>query len=481
MKQSLRLKTSQGLAMTPQLRQSIRLLQLSALELNLEVRQALDSNMMLELDEEDTAAPVAADGAAGADDREQEDADPFDSDAIPEELPVDTAWEDIYDAAPAPAPAAAEQPAYECQDNHEQDLRRRLLWQLNLVTMSAADKLIAAALVDAINDDGYLAADLDDIREALPAAANIGADQIEAVLRIVQSLEPAGVGARDLAECLSLQLAQQDPDTPWLKEAGELVAQHLQLLAARDYQKLMRRMKLDRDALRRAINLVQSLDPRPGARGQDAGIEYITPDVLVTRANGAWKVELNQEALPRLRINASYAGMIRRADNSADNASLKSHLQEARWFIKSLQSRGETLLRVAAAVVARQRAFLEYGEEAMKPLVLHDIAASLELHDSTISRVTTGKYMHTPRGIFELKYFFSSHVGTEWGGACSATAVRALIRKLVQAENPAKPLSDSRIAALLCDQGVRAARRTVAKYREALSIPPSNERRRETA
>jgi RNA polymerase sigma-54 factor len=252
----------------------------------------------------------------------------------------------------------------------------------------------------------------------------------------------------------------------------------LHLLGGHDYNRLLRQMKLTREQLQEVVHFIQSLNPRPGNQIQGSRIEYIVPDVFVKKDKDSWRVELNAENMPRLRINSGYASMIKRADSSDDNNSLKSHLQEARWFIKSLQSRSETLLRVATAIVERQRAFLDYGEEAMKPLVLHDIADSLGLHESTISRVTTRKYMHTPRGIFELKYFFSSHVGTDLGGTCSSTAIRALIKKLVLAEKPEKPLSDSKIATILGDQGINVARRTVAKYREAMNIPPSNERKR---
>ncbi len=465
--------------MTPQLQQAIKLLQLSSLELNLEIQGALDSNMMLELDEEDAAAsPDRTDEET--DDLEHNGEEYMEHDDIPEDLPVDTAWEDIYDST-IHYSRGADSPEYngdEYRDNNEKNLHHHLLWQLNLTTTSVTDKAIAIVLIDAINDDGYLTDDLEGIQTTLSADLDVEPEEIEAVLHKIQTLEPVGVGARDLAECLSLQLDQLAQDTPWLSEARQLVGQHIQLLAAHDYKRLMSRMKLGRDELQQVIELIQSLHPRPGGQVQDTQTEYVVPDVLVKKTGGAWKVELNTDAAPRLRINTDYAGMVRRADNSADNTSLKNHLQEARWFIKCLQSRSETLLRVATGIVERQRAFLEHGDEAMKPLVLHDIAESLGMHDSTISRVTTRKYMHTPRGVFELKYFFSSHVGTDQGGACSSTAIRALIKKLVQAERPEKPLSDSKIAGLLAEEGIQVARRTIAKYRESLSIPPSNERKR---
>ena len=467
--------------MTPQLQQAIRLLQLSSVELNLEIQGALDSNMMLELDE-DEATELQA-GVPEPDDSElngEEYPEAFAHESIPEELPVDTAWEDIYDATTYHSQdgGPAEYDGQECEDNGERNLQRHLLSQLNLITLSVADKAIAIALIDAINDDGYLTLSLDEIRATLSSDLDTEPEEIEAVLHLIQTLEPAGVGARDLAECLNLQLAQLEPGTPWLTEALTLVNQHIQLLAVHDYKQLMKHMRVNREELEHVIGLIQSLRPRPGSQVQEANAEYVVPDVLVKKAGDAWKVELNTDALPRLRINSHYAGMIRRADNSEDNVSLKNHLQEARWFIKSLQSRSETLLRVATCIVEKQRAFLEYGEEAMKPLVLHDIAGSLGLHDSTVSRVTTRKYMHTPRGVFELKYFFSSHVSTEQGGTCSSTAIRALLKKYIQAEKPGKPLSDSKLAKLLAGQGIQVARRTIAKYRESLSIPSSSERKR---
>ena len=490
MKHSLQLKISQSLTMTPQLQQAIRLLQLSSLELHTEIQDALDSNMMLELAEEETetvaageatTASVESSTATNTDTGPVELGDNVASDSIPEELPVDSAWEDIYDGnlySYGRTQLPLEFQDLENQNRSETSLREYLLWQSNLTVASDTDQTIILAIIDALDDDGYLTSSAEDILAALGEGLNVEVDEVEAMIRLVQSLEPAGIAARNLQECLSLQLAQHDPATPWLTEAKDLVNYHLPLLAAHDYTQLMRRMKLTQEQLAEVVTLIQSLNPRPGGQVQDVHIQYVTPDVSVRKVKGAWRVELNAESMPQLRINSGYAGMIKRADNSADNNSLKSHLQEARWFIKSLQSRNETLLRVATAIVERQRAFLEYGEEAMKPLVLHDIAESLGMHESTISRVTTRKYMHTPRGIYELKYFFSSHVSTDLGGACSSTAIRALIKKLIGAEKPQKPLSDSKIAALLAEQGIRVARRTVAKYREAMTIPPSNERKR---
>ncbi|MBI2992885.1 MAG: RNA polymerase factor sigma-54 [Gammaproteobacteria bacterium] len=487
MKPSLQLRLGQSLTMTPQLQQAIRLLQLSSTELQTEIQDALESNMMLELDEdeEDEEAPPAQAETAAEETVEaanvEEAAAEEGHDDIPEDLPVDTVWDDIYDGGPAigrgPA-SGVDSHDFEERDAKESSLREHLLWQLNLTSTSDADWTIAAAIIDALDDDGYLSCSLEDIREVLARDMPVELQEIEAVLHLVQAMEPTGVGARDLRECLSLQLAQWPPETPWRGEALQLVGHHLDVLAAHDFGMLMRRMKLKRDELQKVVALIQSLNPRPGGQVQDYHTQYIVPDVYVRKDKGVWRVELNTDVVPHLRINSNYMGMIRRADSSADNSSLKAHLQEARWLIKSLQSRSETLLRVATCIVEHQRAFLEHGDEAMRPLVLHDVAEALGMHESTISRVTTRKYMHTPRGIFELKYFFSSHVGTDAGGACSSTAIRALIRKLITAEKPEKPLSDSKIATLLSGQGINVARRTVAKYREGMTIPPSNERKR---
>ena len=483
MKQSLQLKLGQRLTMTPQLQQSLKLLQMSSLELSMEIRGALDSNVMLELEEDEAAGPAAAEDAPEPDEAYPDAfdyAEPVEHGDIPQELPVDAGWDEIYEPAPyvSPPNLSVQRQDYEHCDTSEQDLRQRLLRQLDLIPISLEDKAIAVALIDAIDDDGYLRAELQEIRATLAPELRVEAEEVEAVLRRVQTLGPAGVGARDLRECLRLQLSQLPPDTPWADVALRLVDEHIALLAAHDYKQLMKRLGLDRHNLQQVIDLVQSMRPRPGNQLQDSVTEYVVPDVLVKKSGGAWKVELNTDALPRLRINTDYAGMVRGAGNGVNLSALKGDLQEAKWFIRSLQSRGETLLRVAASIVERQRAFLEHGAEAMKPLVLHDIAQALGLHDSTISRVTTRKYMLTPKGLFELKYFFSSHVGSAQTGACSSTAIRALIKKLVEAERPEKPLSDSKIVVLLAGRGIRVARRTIAKYRENLSIPPSNERKR---
>jgi RNA polymerase sigma-54 factor len=489
MKQSIQLRIGQQLTMTPQLQQAIRLLQLSTLELHSEIQNALESNPMLEQGEPETEAQDGRE--ATVTDPVQESA-AIDVDAplanqpaetIPDDLPVDSNWDDIFDtgATSYSSPATDEQrESYETVTVSRGDLHDHLNWQLDLTTLSDTDRLIATTLIDAIDEDGYLTQDIAEVHRNLPGDLGIEPEEIEAVLHRIQQFDPVGVGARHLGECLALQLAQFDHDTPWLQEARILIRDHLPLLGSHDYNTLLRRMRLAKDDLQHVIHLIQSLNPRPGSPFSAMEPEYIVPDVYVTRHEGKWRVELNTESIPKLRINALYANMVKRANNSSDNTYLRNNLQEARWFLKSLQSRHETLLKVANSIVARQRAFFDYGEEAMKPMVLRSIAEEVGMHESTISRVTTRKYMHTPRGIYEFKYFFSSHVSTEAGGECSATAIRAIIKKLVAAENPARPLSDSQMASLLAEQGIQVARRTIAKYRESLSIAPSNERKRLT-
>jgi len=460
--------------MTPQLQQAIRLLQLSTVELNTEVQEALDSNLMLELDDDEAETDARLADGNGRDTESQ--VEPAD---IPTDLPVDSAWEDIYDSAPiSPGFAESEFSESEIQRSAAQTLAGHLYWQMSFTHFSEVDMAIGAAIIDAIDDDGYLRLSVEEIHESLATQnLEVGLDEIEAVMHQIQHFDPVGVAARDLSECLMPQLLQFPEEKRWRNEALKLVGEHLGLLGARDFPKLQRVMKLDEESLKQVICLIQSLNPRPGSQIQSTPAEYITPDVSVRKHGGTWRVELNGDAFPRLRVNSHYAGLVRGTKNGADKDCLRSHLQEARWFIKSLKSRNETLLKVAKCIVERQQGFLEYGEEAMKPMVLHDIAEAVEMHESTISRVTTRKYMHTPRGIFELKYFFSSHVYTKSGAECSSTAIRALLKKLIAAENCAKPLSDSKLAAVLSDQGINVARRTVAKYREAMAIPSSTERK----
>ena len=512
MKASLQLKLGQSLTMTPQLQQAIRLLQLSTLDLQQEIQQALDSNPMLETAEEDDHDPGAesesehgdtgtssgdSDTEVSSDDSPGDSSSDWDEpengpdwnsetdapDNIPDELPVDTAWEDIYQTAPASAPKDDDEndADFETRNSPAETLQDHLEWQLNLTTLSERDQAIAHALLDAVDHRGYLTTSVEDIHAGLSDDTDddpLDLDEVEAVLRRLQHFDPPGVFARDLQECLMIQLNQLPDDTPWVRQARQVVTQFLHLLGNRDYAQLLRRSRLKEDQLREVLALITSLNPRPGDLIDQGDTDYVIPDVIVRKHEGRWRVELNPEIAPRIRVNASYASLIRRADSSADNTYLRDQLQEAKWFIKSLQSRNETLLKVATRIVEHQQGFLEIGDEAMKPLILSDIAQAVDMHESTISRVTTQKYMHTPRGIFELKYFFSSHVSTAEGGECSSTAIRAMIRKLIAEETPKKPLSDSKIAAMLGEQGINVARRTVAKYREAMQIPPSNERKR---
>jgi len=489
MKPSLQLRIGHQLTMTPQLQQAIRLLQLSTIELQMEIQQALESNLMLEAVDPD-AGEGNTDGTAdgeqagteeSAGDNESDGPQEASQDTMPDELPTDSVWEDVYESGVTTysAPESRDNRDYfETHATENQSLKEYLLWQMQMTTFTERDQSIAAAIIDSISDDGYLISNLEDIHRDLGEAFDAELDEIEAVLHHVQYFDPVGVGARDLKECLSIQLQQFETDIMWLNEAKILVSEHLDILASRDHNQILREMKLSKNELQEVINLIQSLNPRPGSQVTKSAPQYIVPDVFVTKRNGKWNVNLNPEASPRVRINSEYAGLVRRADNSQDNTYLRNHLQEARWFLKSLRSRNETLLKVARCIVNRQSESLDHGEEAMKPLVLRDIAEVVEMHESTISRVTNQKYMHTPKGIFEFKYFFSSHVGTQNGGECSSTAIRAMIKKLAADENPVKPLSDSKIAALLADKGIKIARRTIAKYRESLAIPPSNERKK---
>jgi RNA polymerase sigma-54 factor len=520
MKQNFQLRLGQQLTMTPQLQQAIRLLQLSTFDLQVEIQQALESNIMLEMAEDEdfdldnqdnltleTSQQLdhqeADDDMSATSSESSEEIDDFEEGSddvtldnitdIPEELTIDSDWEDVYGSNLSQSDYlnGSENNGKDILANHGNtvtSLHEYLYWQLELTPFSRVDNLIATALIDAIDSDGYLRSSLDDIILSLGTTKGVngcvannegvGIREVEAVLHRIQHFDPLGVGSRDLSECLLIQLAALTPNTRWLEEAKILVTNYLSILGGHDYTQLAKRMKLNREELREVIELIQSLNPRPGAQMETSQSCYIIPDVFVNKFKGQWKVELNQEIVPNLRINSYYANLISGVVNNADSIRLKNHLQEAKWFLKSLKSRHETLLKVASCIVKRQEGFLEYGEEAMKPLVLHDIARELNMHESTISRVTTQKYLHTPRGIFELKYFFSSHVNTDSGGECSSTAIRALIKKLIAEEDTEKPLSDSKIATLLSERGIKVARRTVAKYREAMVIPSSNERKR---
>ena len=489
MKQSLQLKLSQQLTMTPQLQQAIKLLQLSTLDLQLEIQQAIESNPLLELEEdfadtEEADLPRSSEGSMNS--LEQEALDPqsqtneWDS-SIPDELPVDTQWEDLLPSASSPPPSTAEGAAeydYAQQGAADTTLQEHLLWQLNLTRWSEVDRMIAVTLIDYTDENGRLTADLEEIYEVVADEADVDFDELIAVLHGLQQFEPTGVFAKDLQECLLLQLRQLAEDTPHRDIAHLLLTRYMAQFGAGDYKQILRRARLTEDQLKAGISLIQTLDPNPVLTFHSASTEYAIPDVFVSKREGRWVVEMNPDIAPRLRINDLYAGMIQRADNSEQNTYLKDNLQEARWFLKSLLSRNETLMKVASKIVEHQRAFLELGEVAMRPLILSEIAEQVEMHESTISRATTNKYMHTPRGVFELKYFFSSHVSNDDGSEHSSTAIKALIKQMVSNEDARKPLSDSKIVALLAKENIIVARRTIAKYRDILQIPPSNERKR---
>jgi RNA polymerase sigma-54 factor len=497
MKQSLQLKLSQSLTMTPQLQQAIKLLQLSSLDLEAEIQDALESNPLLEVESNQDSTP--SDDKDNSNDapkesiaREDKDtSESLQNDTIDTDMVADTQWEDWGYVSQGSGTKPDDNSQFEYQGETSESLRDQLLWQVNMTQLSETDRAIAMVLIDSIDDSGFMKSDIDDIVEMLQEDneqteeinghdpdSSIQAEEVEAVLHFIQSFEPAGIAARSLQECLLIQLNRLQQDSPEISLAKQVVTSQFEYLANRNYRQVMKNLKLSESQLKAALEIIQTLDPRPGNQLNQNNAQYIKPDVYVRKnKSGEWKVELNGESTPTLRINKDYAALIKRADNSTDNQFIKNNYQDAKWFIKSLLSRNETLLKVSTSIVEKQIGFLEYGEEAMKPLVLHDIAEEVEMHESTISRVTTQKFMHTPRGIFELKYFFSSHVGTASGGECSSTAIRAVIKKLVASENQAKPLSDSKIATLLKEQGIKVARRTVAKYRESMSIPPSNERK----
>jgi RNA polymerase sigma-54 factor len=497
MKQTIQLRLGQQLTMTPQLQQAIKLLQLSTLDLQREIQEALESNLMLETaeDTEVNAEREDADERRRMLDAQVDNELRPEQATMPDDLPLDSNWGDTFDNdsgdtfsadghSSEPYPVSGRHAGDGtadfdplAQQSRPQTLHDHLQWQLNLARLGPRDQVVAEALIDAIDADGYLRVDLEEIPEIL-GDSELELDEVEAVLHRIQSFDPTGVGARSPQECLLLQLRQLPIGQGFRDEAIQICDAHFGALSRNDLDELRRHTRMDPETLKQALLLIRSMHPRPGALIAEIRPDYVIPDVIVRRHNGEWQVELNPETTPRLRVNAGYAKLIRRADDAPDNSCLKTHLQEARWFIKSLASRNDTVLRVASKIVELQRDFFEYGEEAMKPLILRDVADSLELHESTVSRVTTQKYMHTPRGTLEFKFFFSSHVNTASGGECSSTAIRAFIRKLVAAEAPSKPLSDSKIAGILTDQGINVARRTVAKYREAMGIPPSNERKR---
>ncbi len=467
MKPSLQLRLGHQLTMTPQLQQAIRLLQLSAVDLQTEIQEALETNSMLEVEEKAQQQSTASEQEQSSQDNHAEHID-ADHEAMSFEVQTLTRNSFRYQDSTGNE--------LETLNGTQTTLQDHLLWQMQLTPFSDTDRVIATTIIDSINEDGFLTCSLDDILATVSSLGEIELKEIETVLHRIQRFDPVGVGARNLSECLKIQLEQ--PNTsPYYNKAKELVSQHLELLGKRDFATLKRRLGLSIEELREVIACIQALNPRPGTKIGQRLPEYVVPDVYTFKKNNVWQVELNPECTPNLQINPYYASLIKRSDSSADNQFLRTQLQEARWFLKSIENRNDTLVKVARCIVDQQQAFLDYGEEAMKPMILSDIALALEMHESTISRVTTQKYLHTPRGTFELKYFFSSHVSTEEGGECSATAIRALIKKLIGAENPNKPLSDSKLSTMLGDLGINVARRTVAKYREGMTIPPSNERK----
>jgi len=482
LKPSLQLKLGQQLTMTPQLQQAIRLLQLPALELQAHIRELLETNVMLEPTEEaectgtfEAVEPSPADHDHDSD-REQQPEIPERAQEENTVEVVDEGWgEQSVGSAEAPWNSDDDERQQEFADAAGQSLQDHLLWQLELAKLEPREFAIARAIIDAISDDGYLTEPLEEIANTLRPEIECDATEVESVLGGVQALDPPGVGARSVGECIELQLRQLDPATPGFNTAIEIARHHLELVAERELSLLRRELRATEEEIACALALVRSCHPRPGATVSTGAAEYVVPDVFVRRTDHGWSVEINSATLPKVRLNNSYASLIGR---NASHATMRAQLQEARWLLKSLEIRHETLIKVARSIVERQQAFLEHGDEHMRPMILKDIAEAVGMHESTISRVTSGKYMHTPRGVFELRYFFSSQVEGADGSGTSSTAIRAKIKKLVKEEDAETPLSDGRIAELLSGEGIPVARRTVAKYREAMGIAPSNERRR---
>ncbi|MTC78536.1 RNA polymerase factor sigma-54 [Providencia sp. wls1916] len=478
MKQSLQLRISQQLAMTPQLQQAIRLLQLSTLELQQEIQLALETNPLLEQEESSSEQENLDNLGNDTDSSEIDTKDALENADMPDELPLDADWDEIYTAGTPSGTSndysLDELPVY--QGETTQTLQDYLIWQADLTPFTDTDRAIATSIIDSIDDSGYLTSSISEIHEGIDDP-DITLEEVVAVLKRIQHFDPLGVAAQDLKECLLIQLSLYPKETIGLQEARLIISNHIDLLANRDFRQLSKLTRLKEDALKTAIDLILTLNPKPGQSINTGESEYVIPDVLVKKVGGHWQVELNTDSIPKLSINNHYASMANDSASESDTQYIRSHLQDAKWLIKSLESRHETLLKVATCIVEQQQEFFELGEEYMKPMILADIAYQVDMHESTISRVTTQKFLHSPRGIFELKYFFSSHVSTDTGGEASSTAIRALVKKLVAAENPAKPLSDSKLTSMLAEQGIQVARRTVAKYRESLSIPPSNQRK----
>lgn len=476
MKPTLQIRLGQSLTLTPQLRLAIRLLQLSAVELELEVNEAVDGNPLLERDE-DAPEPEPVPAEPGEAPMESADMQPSElsgSDGEDYEEAPDFRWDDDRPAGSGNG--------IEGEDRDEGraaplDLHEHLSWQLHLSHLHDRDVLIGEALIEAIGEDGYLEVPFEDIQAALAPELIASPGDIETVLMLIQRFDPVGVGARSLSECLGVQLGLLDPDTPALALARDIVAHHLDALARLGAAKLATQLRQPAEAVEQAVALLRSLDPKPGARIGGSEPQFIVPDAIAYRQGGVWKVATNAGSQPRIGINRHYERLIGKSTRE-DDSYLRAQLQEARWLIKSLETRADTLLRVARSIVRQQSGFLEHGPQAMRPLTLREVAEELGLHESTISRATTRKYLRTPRGTFEFKYFFSSGIATDSGGGASATAIQAMLRGLIEKENPRSPLSDAKLAQLLKTDGIPVARRTVAKYREAMNIPSSTERQR---
>ena len=485
LKPSLQLRIGQQLTMTPQLQQAIRLLQLPALDLQAHVREALETNVMLEADD-DSGADVVAEAPPDPEDRPLRE--PYaeldgkstgdDEREQPEVEVADEAWGEQVVGPSDSVWSGGDDRGGDFSDQRAPTLQDQLIEQLDLAKLSPTDLAIARVIADSISDDGYLLDDLETIRASLLPEMTPTIADMERMLTAVQALEPAGIGARNLGECIALQLGQLDAATPARDIAMRIALEHLDLVAAQQFVVLRRQLRCSESDLELAIALVRSCHPRPGAALGAGQAEYVIPDVFVRRTDQGWIVEVNPVTVPRVRVNQSYANLISRAP---DHAMLRTQLQEARWLMRSLEIRSETLIKVARCIVERQASFFERGEEAMEPLILKDVAEAVEMHESTISRVTTAKYMHTPRGVFEFRYFFSSHVAAADGTEMSSTAIRAKLKKLIAQESPDNPLSDAKLAEILSGEGIPVARRTVAKYREGMQIAPSSERKRAAA
>ncbi len=480
-KQGLNIKLGQSLSMTPQLQQAIKLLQLSSTELEQEIQEVLDTNPLLERVEDTESSEEKTTSNTELDTKEVSE------DNIPEDMKIDADWDDIYDpewktSNSENANDTNASDFIETMHSSEEGLTEHLMWQIEMSNLSFQDKEIAKLIVDYLDDDGYLTESLERIHQTLEDVLLVELDEVEAVLTYVQHLSPCGVAARSLGECLILQLESDYSNHPLFKKAKRLLENQLDLLKKRDYTRIKRNLKVSDTVLENLIHLIRKLNPKPGKLFNNSSTDYIVPDVYVKKVKGKWKVSLNGSTKTELKVNHYYEDMLNDSAKKTPSEQetvkyIKDNLQQAKWFIHSLENRNSTILNVAHAIIENQLPFLQYGEEAMKPMVLSDLADQLGIHESTVSRVTTRKYMHTPRGVYEFKYFFSSHVNTDTGGECSATAIRAMIKSLIAKENPKKPLSDNKLTNLLNDQGINIARRTVAKYREAQSIPSSHDRK----